>query len=77
VAAAIQSAQELMQQNAELVDWARKMGVPGAPPAGAWPAPGDAGGDRIERLERLAKLRESGTITDEEFQRLKDEILGA
>lgn len=77
VAAAIQSAQDLMEQNAELVDWARTMGVPGTPPVGTWPAPGGAGGDRIERLERLAKLRESGTITDEEFQRLKDEILGA
>jgi hypothetical protein len=66
-----------MEQNAELVDWARTMGVPGTPPVGTWPAPGGAGGDRIERLERLAKLRESGTITDEEFQRLKDEILGA
>lgn len=32
--------------------------------------------DPVERLERLAKLRESGAITESEFQRLKAEVIG-
>lgn len=40
----------------------------------------DAGGgddDRIEELERLAKLKESGALTEEEFEREKARILGS
>jgi Short C-terminal domain len=82
VAGAMRMAQQYMEQNAELVDWAKSVGVPGMPgmptptptPAPAAPAPGT---DRIEQLERLAKLRDSGALTDEEFQRMKDEVLGA
>ncbi len=36
-----------------------------------------AAGDPVERLERLARLRESGTISDDEFQMLKAKILGS
>jgi hypothetical protein len=39
-----------------------------------------AGGDdddRIEELERLAKLKESGALTEEEFEREKARILGS
>jgi len=35
------------------------------------------GGDPVSLLERLAKLRESGAITDEEFQQQKARILGS
>lgn len=31
----------------------------------------------IESLERLAKLRDQGTITEEEFEKQKDEILNS
>jgi hypothetical protein len=34
------------------------------------------GGDRISQLERLAKLREQGALTDSEFQAEKARILG-
>jgi Short C-terminal domain len=44
--------------------------VPGQP-AGA------ADDDRLEDLERLAKLRESGALSEEEFEREKARILGS
>lgn len=34
------------------------------------------GGDRISELERLAKLRESGALTESEFQAQKQKLLG-
>jgi Short C-terminal domain len=37
---------------------------------------GGDGGDRISQLERLAKLREQGALTDSEFQAEKARILG-
>jgi Short C-terminal domain len=40
------------------------------------PSAGTAGDDRIEELERLAKLKESGALTEEEFEREKARILG-
>lgn len=42
--------------------------------AGA-PSKPSAGGDAIGRIERLQKLRESGAITDTEFEREKSKIL--
>ena len=33
-------------------------------------------GDDLDRLERLAKLHESGALTDEEFTKAKQKILG-
>jgi hypothetical protein len=33
--------------------------------------------DRVSQLERLAKLKESGALTDEEFEREKARILGS
>jgi Short C-terminal domain len=49
--------------------------VGGAPPpaAAAEPDPDD----RIEQLERLAKLRESGALTDAEFEAEKRRVLGS
>jgi hypothetical protein len=37
---------------------------------------GRGGGDRISQLERLAKLREQGVLTDSELQAEKARILG-
>lgn len=46
-----------------------------APVATTAPAAG-AGDDFISRLERLAKLKESGILTEQEFQAQKQRILG-
>jgi hypothetical protein len=41
------------------------------------PAPASGGeGDRVAQLERLAKLKESGALTEQEFEREKARILG-
>jgi hypothetical protein len=50
-----------------------------APTQGAAPAaPGGAGGgDSVAELERLAKLRDSGALTEAEFQQQKARILGS
>ena len=47
-------------------------GAAASPPAYG----GDGGADRIAQLERLAKLRESGALTDAEFEAEKARILG-
>jgi hypothetical protein len=39
--------------------------------------PAPAGGDPIAQIERLAALRQSGALTEEEFQEQKRRILGA
>jgi Short C-terminal domain len=38
--------------------------------------PSDGGDDRVAQLERLAKLRDSGALSEEEFEREKARILG-
>lgn len=76
VTAAIQAAQRLAEQNAGLVEWAKTMEVPGMQAPAGGPGTGEPSGDPVERIERLAKLRESGAISDQEFERLKREILG-
>jgi hypothetical protein len=38
---------------------------------------GPAGGDSVAELERLAKLRDSGALTDAEFEQQKAKILGS
>jgi hypothetical protein len=52
--------------------------VQGAESIGTTPSPprDSDGDDRIEELERLAKLKESGALTKEEFEREKARILG-
>jgi hypothetical protein len=46
--------------------------------AGGAAAPADAGGtDTVAQLERLAKLKESGALTEAEFEREKARILGS
>jgi multidrug resistance efflux pump len=46
-----------------------------APPPAA-PSPAPATGDSTAELERLAKLHESGALSDEEFAAAKSKILG-
>jgi hypothetical protein len=40
-------------------------------------APAGTGGDHLAELERLAKLRDSGALTDAEFEQQKAKILGS
>ncbi len=57
----------------------RPVGGSGFSPAPA-PAPASGGGgdgDSIAELERLAKLRDSGALTDSEFEQQKARILGS
>ncbi|HEY6771240.1 MAG TPA: SHOCT domain-containing protein [Solirubrobacterales bacterium] len=51
----------------------RPAGRSGFTPA---PAPAADSGDQIAELERLAKLRDSGALTDAEFEQQKAKILG-
>ena len=60
----------------------RPVGGAGFSPAPAQPAGGGAtasagGGDSVAELERLAKLRDSGALTDAEFEAQKAKILGS
>ena len=41
------------------------------------PTGGSAGGDSVAELERLAKLRDSGALTEAEFEQQKAKILGS
>jgi Short C-terminal domain len=52
----------------------RSVGGSGFTPAPA-PAPAADTGDQIAELERLAKLRDSGALTDAEFEQQKAKIL--
>ncbi len=54
---------------------AGQQGGPIPPPPPAPPAEDDAVDERLARLERLAKLKEQGVLTDEEFQAQKRRIL--
>ncbi len=52
----------------------------GSAPAPAAPAPSAApsgGADSVAQLEKLAKLRDSGALTDAEFEQQKAKILGS
>ena len=52
----------------------RPVGGSGFAPA---PTPAPSGGDHVAELERLAKLRDSGALTDAEFEQQKARILGS
>jgi hypothetical protein len=52
-----------------------QVNVVGDPSGGAAAAAGGED-DRVAQLERLAKLKESGALTDQEFEREKARILG-
>jgi len=52
-------------------------GIVGANPAATTPGPGAADpGERIEQLERLARLHADGALTDDEFAAEKRRLLG-
>jgi hypothetical protein len=72
------------------IDWESAQGAPQrgevrpvggsgfAPAPAPAPAPsGGGGGDHLAELERLAKLRDSGALTDAEFEQQKAKILGS
>jgi hypothetical protein len=42
----------------------------------AAPAPGGMTDEKIEQLKKLGELRDSGVLTDEEFEAQKQQILG-
>ena len=65
-ALAMQIMQVVQQHNLEKAG----MGQPGAQPAAG------AGDDSISKLERLSALRDSGALTDAEFDAQKRQILG-
>ena len=48
--------------------------APAAPPPQQAPAP--AGGDMLTQLKQLGELRDSGVLTEEEFEAQKARILG-
>jgi hypothetical protein len=52
----------------------RPAGGSGFTPA---PAASSGGGDHVAEIERLAKLRDSGALTDAEFEQQKAKILGS
>jgi len=49
--------------------------VPAAPAAAAAPEPAAAAPDPIEQLTQLAALKDSGALTEEEFEAQKAKIL--
>lgn len=55
----------------------RPAGGGGFAPATAATAAPASGGDSVAELERLAKLRDSGALTDAEFEQQKARILGS
>jgi hypothetical protein len=66
------------------IDWESAQRAPGrgevrpVGDSGFAPAPAPpSGGDHIAELERLAKLRDSGALTDAEFEQQKAKILGS
>lgn len=71
--AALQAQQDMQYQQALAAQQAQ---VQQAPQAVA-PAAGGIGSDQITQLKELAALRDSGVLTDEEFQAQKQKILAA
>ncbi|HMG28023.1 MAG TPA: SHOCT domain-containing protein [Acidimicrobiia bacterium] len=74
---AYKAGQRRQQQNAyndqAQAAYAQTQAPPAAPaPAAAAPAPADS----TAELERLAKLHESGALSDEEFSAAKSKLLG-
>ena len=67
---AYKAGQRRTQQNQ--YDEQTQAASPQAAPASAVPAPADS----TAELERLAKLHESGALTDEEFAAAKAKLLG-
>lgn len=68
--------EEMMRRGAEMQQHA--LGAAMAAQAAARPSaePSPEGADPIERLERLAALKDRGVLTDDEFEQQKRRILG-
>ena len=49
--------------------------APAAAPAASAESPTPAARDPVERLKKLAELRDAGILTEEEFQAKKKELL--
>jgi len=60
--------------NRQVAEREARMGVhPGAPP----PPPGwDGSRGVVEQLQHLAELRDRGDISQQEFRRIKDDLIG-
>ena len=54
----------------------RPSGADATTPAPAAAPAASGGGDTVAELERLAKLRDSGALTDAEFEQQKARVLG-
>ncbi len=64
-------------QISQLMQQAQQMqGGMGQMPGAAAPAPAQPQSNSVEQLEKLAKLKESGALTDAEFEAEKAKILG-
>lgn len=59
------------------VTWAREQSTGGPTMAQPAAGPAPAATDLLTQLERLGKLRETGVLTEEEFQAQKDRLLAA
>ena len=69
----MEQAQQMQAQAGQMPGGMPGMGqVPGMTP----PAPAQPQADPVEQLEKLAKLKESGALTDAEFEAEKAKILG-
>jgi hypothetical protein len=69
----MEQAQQMQAQAGQMQGGMPGMGqVPGMTPA----APAQPQADPVEQLEKLAKLKESGALTDAEFEAEKAKILG-
>ena len=76
-----QAAMERILSRATPSSWRTQIGTPGAGTVGGTgPTRGfgsaAAGGEAVDKLERLSRLRSEGAITEAEFEKLKREILG-
>jgi Short C-terminal domain len=69
----IQQAMAIAQQTMQQAQ--QEQGVPGAEPPSADHPSGNMVADRVAQLERLAALRDSGVLTDAEFEAEKAKVL--
>ncbi|MBE9138103.1 SHOCT domain-containing protein [Nodosilinea sp. LEGE 07088] len=74
-AAAMQSQAELEQLQAQMAAMQAQQAVAATPTPAATPAAAPAGNDMLAQLQQLAQLKESGVLSDEEFQLAKAKLL--
>ena len=79
-------AQQEAQQNAQIADLQQQQAAAAPPmdqqpapppPQAAAPTPSGMTTEKIEQLKQLGQLRESGILTDAEFESEKQKILGS